>query len=209
MPNRSEMVIDAVLRKFNMGGSGWQFYYEIRMAYTKPKRSYHTLNGHIEACLKDFRQVEKCAQNPLVVTMALVTHDAIMDFQRQDNEERSADFAKKILMRMGTPESFQEEVANLILATKHNVVPETEDAKLMTDIDLSIFGKSRWQFSHYERGIRKEYAFVPDDIFRQERAKILRSFLDRPSIYLTDYFQKKYEAQARVNLKRSIAQLGR
>jgi predicted metal-dependent HD superfamily phosphohydrolase len=40
-----------------------------------------------------------------------------------------------------------------------------------------------------------------------ERAKILKSFLARPQIYSTQFFRDKYEAQARFNLVRSIAQL--
>jgi len=44
-------------------------------------------------------------------------------------------------------------------------------------------------------------------MFAEARAKILASFLARPAIYSTPFFREKYEAQARVNLAKSIAQL--
>ena len=63
---------------------------------------------------------------------------------------------------------------------------------------------SRIEFDEYEQNIRREYSWVPEDQFRQGRSAILQMFLDRDSIYLTDFFKGKYESQARENLQRSI-----
>lgn len=207
IPSRSEAVIKDVFRKFNKKGSGWDFYREIAKVYAKLKRFYHTFEGHIEMCLKEFWRVKKFAKNPEAVMMALVLHDVIMDFRRSDNEEKSAEFARDILKRMNAPEEFQEEVAELILATKHEAVPVSEDAKMVVDIDLSILAKNRWQFYRYEKNIRKEYAFVPEETFRTKRAEILEKFLERPQIFSLEYFREKYEERARKNLERSIKKL--
>jgi predicted metal-dependent HD superfamily phosphohydrolase len=54
------------------------------------------------------------------------------------------------------------------------------------------------------RSRRKEYAHVPDFFFRRGRAKILNQFLARPAIYSTPYFRKRFEAQARANIERTL-----
>lgn len=77
----------------------------------------------------------------------------------------------------------------------------------MVDLDLMILGSSEAKFDAYEVGIRQEYAWVSEEDFRFHRAKILQSFLDRPSIYYTERFREKYEARARANLERSIKKL--
>jgi len=100
-------------------------------------------------------------------------------------------------------------VYKLILATKHDELQRDHDAKLMVDIDLSILGQPRDVFDQYEVNIRKEYAHVPDEQFRLGRKNILQSFLDRESIFATDFFKEKYESKAIENLTRSIQQLSR
>ena len=75
------------------------------------------------------------------------------------------------------------------------------------DVDLWILGADSPRFDEYERQIRQEYAWVPEQTFRQRRAAILREFLARPAIYSTSLFSQRYEAQARANLRRSLDQL--
>lgn len=207
IPSRSELVIEDVFQKFNPTGEWWEFYREIGKKYATPERFYHTFSGHIESCLAEFRWHWKDAQDPLAVAMALVLHDAVMDFQRSDNEEKSAEYARDILARMNAPQEFIDTVVKLILATKHDATPGSEDAKLVVDIDLSILGKNRWLFNRYDRQIRKEYAFVPEEIFKTKRAEILQKFLDRPTIFFTERFRKKYELRARQNLEQLIKKL--
>lgn len=207
IPSRSELVIEDVFKKFNRKGSWWEFYREIGKKYAIPERFYHTFGGHIENCLAEFRWMGKNARDPLAVSMALILHDAVMDFQRSDNEEQSAAYARDLLTRMNAPRNFIDTVVELILATKHDAIPHSEDAKLVADIDLSILGKNRWLFNRYDRQIRKEYAFVPEEIFKEKRAEILQKFLDRPAIFSTAHFRKKYELRARQNLEQLIKKL--
>jgi predicted metal-dependent HD superfamily phosphohydrolase len=86
-------------------------------------------------------------------------------------------------------------------------MPDGQDAKLLVDIDLSILGASEEIFNEYEKGIRFEYKRVPGFLYKRKRAMLLRSFLTRAHIYLTEAFRRRYEQQARQNLARSIEQL--
>jgi predicted metal-dependent HD superfamily phosphohydrolase len=70
-----------------------------------------------------------------------------------------------------------------------------------------VLGKPEKEFDAYEVGIRKEYDWVPLADFCTGRSKILQSFINRPSIYLTEIFRDKYESAARKNLERSIKRL--
>jgi predicted metal-dependent HD superfamily phosphohydrolase len=166
---------------------------ELRARYAEPQRHYHTL-AHIEHCLEEFDPRQ--AADPEAVELALWFHDAVYDPRRPDNEEKSAAWLLEVL-----PEA--RRAAALILVTKHHRA-STPDEALLVDVDLAILGQPEPRFDLYERQIRAEYAWVPEDVFRRKRGEILRGFLGRPSIYQTDTFRAKYEAQARRNLERSL-----
>ncbi len=69
---------------------------------------------------------------------------------------------------------------------------------------MSVFGKSEEVYDLYEKNVRKEFEWVSDDTFESARKKILKSFLNRDSIYYTGYFQERYEERAKKNLLRMI-----
>jgi predicted metal-dependent HD superfamily phosphohydrolase len=96
----------------------------------------------------------------------------------------------------------------VVLATKHDAVPAGRDAKLLVDVDLSILGAAEPRFAEYERQVRQEYGWVPEEAFRQSRAGVLVAFLNRASIYSTTWFTARLEEQARKNLSRSLQELG-
>ena len=178
-------------------------YAELRRRYSEPHRAYHTLD-HIRECLEEFDAAWGLARDPVAVLAAIWYHDAIYDTQATDNEERSAKLAREAAAAAGRPEEFQDRVEALILASRHRGSPAPGDAQLFVDIDLSILGQRRERFDRYEEQIRYEYAWVPGPIFRSKRRAILQSFLDRPLLYSTPFFQNRYEARARENLKRSL-----
>jgi predicted metal-dependent HD superfamily phosphohydrolase len=175
-------------------------------AYQQPERPYHNLD-HIRACLDEFDDVRQSCRDRDAIEAAIWFHDAIYDPLRGDNEQKSAEFARRLLARCGVSSAFCDRVEELILVTRHDRVPADPDAQLLADIDLSILGKP-WQiFDDYERAIRGEYAYVIDADFRAGRAKVLQRFLDRERIYSTEVFHARYEAAARENLQRSVARL--
>ena len=95
----------------------------------------------------------------------------------------------------------------MILASVHRTAPDEPDTRLFADIDLAILGRPEAIFDEYERQVRQEYAWVPEALFRAGRSAILRSFLERPSLYGTDFFRGKYQNVARANLERSLLRL--
>jgi predicted metal-dependent HD superfamily phosphohydrolase len=178
----------------------------LESAYTGPGRHYHNLI-HIHECLVHAEDVMLLLDDRRAVENAIFFHDAVYDPTRSDNEEQSAALAERYLWEMDRPAAFIARVRELILDTRHKVEPVTNDGRYLVDIDLAILGAPPERFDEYERAIRQEYAHVPDDAFRAGRANILRTFLSRPSIYLTEHFRAKYEGPARANLERSIARV--
>ena len=180
---------------------------EIRALHETSPRFYHTFIGHVAACIRELDHIISYTDDIDEIELALFFHDAVMDFTRADNEEQSAGLAYAFCQRIGLTETFALEVKRLILATKHNAVPETMAEKIVVDIDLSILGQIEEIFDVYETNIRREYAFVPEEVFREKRAEILEKFLARPTLYSTSYFKTRYEQPARKNLARSITTL--
>lgn len=183
-------------------------YKKLVALYSEQHRVYHNLT-HIAHCLDEYRQARQSAEHQNEVEMALWFHDAIYNTRSHDNEEKSAELSRQELKIMGAEDSFGDRVHDLILVTKHIETPVGIDAEILADVDLSILGKSPIEFNYYEDGIRQEYFWVPDEQFRSGRVGVLKRFLDRPSIYLTDFFRQKYEEQARKNLEISVARLRR
>ena len=93
------------------------------------------------------------------------------------------------------------------MATAHKGRPVDDDARLVVDIDLSILGQDEQVYDLFERAVREEYKWVPWFLYRRKRIEILRSFLDRESIYGTERFRQRYESTARSNLERAIRAL--
>jgi predicted metal-dependent HD superfamily phosphohydrolase len=91
------------------------------------------------------------------------------------------------------------------MATRHQAVPESADAKVLVDVDLWILGAPQPRFDEYEAQVREEYGWVPALVYRKKRREVLGSFAARPAIYHTAPFVQRYEAQARANLARSLA----
>src|SRR3989338_8344182 len=183
-------------------GDPEEFYKDIVERYSESHRFYHTLD-HIAHCLKEFEEIRQLCDDSLAVEMALWFHDIFYDvWPTGNNEKMSAEYAMKQGKKMGLKEHFLQRVSDYILYTTHKKeCIHNRDAQFVVDIDLSILGKPFKEFDEYEAKIKEEYRwFVLTGVFNKKRAEILRKFLDRSSIYQTDYFRAKYETQARRNL---------
>lgn len=62
-------------------------------------------------------------------------------------------------------------------------------------------------YREFENNVRQEYSWVPEAVFRAKRAEILESFLARPRIYHSAFFNERHEAAARLNLSAAISTL--
>jgi predicted metal-dependent HD superfamily phosphohydrolase len=179
---------------------------ELLSRYSEPHRFYHTLQ-HLRECFSALEPASHLAQRLSEVQLALWFHDAIYDTRAQDNEEQSGRWAEQSLVAAGASSDTAAQVRELVLATKHDAVPEGKDAQLLVDVDLSILGASEVRFAEYERQVRQEYGWVAEDAFRRARAHVLTSLLSRTSIYSTAWFVARLEDQARKNLSRSLKEL--
>lgn len=199
----------AVWRELGASRADEELYARLVESYSEPHRRYHTLQ-HLQECFAHLDLARSIAQHASEVELALWFHDAIYDTSRRDNEERSAEWARKSALSAGlSPERAEraERIAGLVLATKHDAVPLGSDAGLLVDIDLAILGSETARFEEYEAQIREEYAWVPESVYRQARRQILEGFLNREWIYSTAFFRAEHEARARENLSHSIARL--
>lgn len=181
-------------------------------AYGQVGRAYHD-GVHIAECLSLLDQYRHLAARADEVEAALWFHDVVYDPRGNDNESRSAGWAQAVLSSIEASAEVVERIATMIFATCHLSKPIeiaqdlAGDVDLLLDIDLSVLGSDTEAYARYEHGIRQEYAWVPDQTFRERRAGILESFLHRSAIYRLSAFRERFEGAARVNLARSIDSL--
>ena len=171
--------------------------------YSEPQRKYHTLR-HLAECLSHLDEVQHLAARPAEIELALWFHDAIYDVRRQDNEERSAEWARASAEDASLPAKVCDRVHDLVLVTRHNAAPKSADEEILVDIDLSILGAPSQRFDEYETDIREEYNWVPRLVFDFRRRSILNEFRRRDPVFRTAHFAKRFERQARENLERSL-----
>jgi predicted metal-dependent HD superfamily phosphohydrolase len=174
---------------------------EVVARYREKHRHYHTLQ-HLDECLRLLDDVAPLALHAPEIELALWFHDAVYDSHQQNNEELSAIWARSTATAAALPSECCDRIYDLVLVTASHSLPRTRDEALLIDIDLSILGASPARFAEYEQGIRDEYRWVPNLIFAAKRRSILDRFLQRETIFRTQYFIERYERQARVNLGR-------
>lgn len=175
-------------------------------AYSEPQRHYHG-GAHILACLAHLDRWKALCAQPALAELALWTHDLIYDTRRQDNEAASAALTAGWLRQAGL-EQHAVPVSEMVLATTHQA-PATGDAALVVDIDLSILATPPAVYDAYCAAIREEFAWVPETLFRQGRARLLANLLQMPRLYQREELAAFWEEPARSNLERELAQLAR
>ncbi len=175
--------------------------------YGEDGRFYHNL-AHIRQTLRIAHDIREEAAHFTAVQLAIWFHDIVYDPQQQDNEEKSAMAAGQALFALDLPEVLVGEVVRLILLTKTHVVMEQDaNGRVIVDADLSSLGVPTEAYTAYSQAIRREYAFVPDEAYKNGRIQILQHFLQRPTIYYTEPMRLIFEAQARENISNELATL--
>lgn len=177
-------------------------------AYGEPHRHYHTLD-HVAALLVLLDRHADAGSDRDALILAILFHDAIYDPSRQDNEAASAVFAAGHLTKLGFSEDRVGKVVRCILATCHGqkAAPDDADVALLLDLDLSILAAPTDLYRSYAQAIRREYAHVPDALYRAGRARVLEGFLARDHIYLTERLRALWEEPARANLAAELTGL--
>ncbi len=194
-------------KKIGAKGDYGHYFYQLKDLYNAPGRFFHNFE-HIAKCIEELDLARRLLSGSNKAEAALWFHDVVYNTRMTDNEERSAEFACRMLGEIGLPESFRREVADIILFTKHIKIPEKIDACVAVDIDLIVgLSGSFEEFAQNRDNIRKEYLWVPEEKFIKGSLNIFRRFLERQNIFSVPFFREKYEEQARLNLKREIIRL--
>ncbi len=194
MPDYDACIVEAELRA--------------RAAYAEPGRHYHS-ERHLDDCLAKLDGVADLSERERrLLHWAILWHDAVYDPERNDNEQRSAELARRELAACRVADDDAAEVSRLILLTKGHQV-EADDAlgALLVSIDLSILGSQPDEYEAYAQAVREEYRHVPDGAWRIGRAAVLQSLLSAEPLYPDPRFRERLEAQARRNLAMELKSL--
>ncbi|WP_328905094.1 hypothetical protein OG230_20070 [Streptomyces sp. NBC_00234] len=168
--------------------------------WAEPQRRYHT-TAHLAAVLDRVDTLADHAAAPDVVRLAVWFHDAVYRPDRSENEERSAVLAERALPEAGVPAGVTAEVARLVrLTVTHDPADGDTDGEVLCDADLAILASAPKEYAEYAAQVREEYAFVPDEAFREGRAAVLRQLLGLPRLFRTPYGIAEWEPRARQNL---------
>jgi predicted metal-dependent HD superfamily phosphohydrolase len=198
--------------------------------HREPHRHYHTVL-HVAAVLGHVERLvaEHEAAGPVTATVtgiitgidvdavvaAALFHDVVYDPRSTTNEARSADEAAAACRTLGWSDERVELVRSLVLATAGHE-PDSGPAAsaaavaaraVLLDADLAVLGSDPADYATYVRQVRHEFAHVDDATWRLGRARVLRSFLDRPAIYATARVVGEREARARANLLAELSSL--
>lgn len=184
---------------------------ELRSMHEGEDRGYHAWSHPLDM-IQTMQPIRHLLHDKLAFLAAIVTHDAIYDPRRPDNEEQSALYAERRLTGVIPDVSLGRALRMIRATASHRPQEALSDVDLsdtlhFLDLDLSILGADRARFDAYEAGVRHEYRHVEWAAFASRRADLLERFLQRPVIYATDWGRSSFEAAARRNLRRSIAQL--
>jgi predicted metal-dependent HD superfamily phosphohydrolase len=188
-----------------------RFLVELGEAYALPPRHYHALD-HVVNMAEQFELVRRQVgwREPFPVYHAVLTHDAVYEPGKSDNESRSAELACSWADAYWPEAGWGPRAAFLVQSTAaHHALPTGEDEDLdhFLDCDLAILGAESATYDAYAAGIRAEYVPVAGDAFDAGRASFLRSLLERPNIFRSDFFRRRLDAAARDNLRRELSAL--
>ncbi|MFC6153125.1 hypothetical protein [Nocardioides yefusunii] len=175
-------------------------------AWSQAQRGYHDLQ-HLAEVLDRLDDLHPhTGHDARVTALAAWFHDAVYDAAR-DPEGRSADWARTALTGLVTDVEV-EEVARLVLLTReHSPAPEDVDGIALCDADLAILAAAPERYEAYVAGVRQEYASVPDELFAQGRAEVLRHFLGREHVFASAAARSAWEADARRNATDELRRL--
>lgn len=174
---------------------------ELVAAYTTG-RGYHDLQ-HLAEVLDRLHELGRGQDTEVV--LAAWFHDAVYD-GGTDLEERSALLA--VARLADEPGVDVDEVARLVrLTADHRPAGDDDRGQALTDADLAILAAPPARYDEYRRTVRTEYAHVPEREFRAGRRAVLADLAAREHLFTTTHGRAHWDAPARVNLAREIAEL--
>ena len=188
-------------------------------AYGSPERAYHDLR-HLTEVLERVDELAAAASDPDLVRLAAWFHDAVYDpspdhaarsaasDSAAGNEELSAQLAERALLALRVDPEAAEEVARLVrLTAEHDPDPFDANGCVLCDADLAVLARDPAGYADYVTAVRREYAHVPDELFRRGRAAILRGLLAQPVLFRTPLAHDRWAPTARANVTAELRDL--
>lgn len=197
-------------RHVGQGGEAARAFESLIARHLEPGRHYHDLK-HVQWVVRHVLALgERTEVDDLdAVVAAAFFHDAVYEFDRSDNEVRSADLAANVLRTLAWEPERCDRVAAMIIATEHHAdtqVPDTGTAVLLA-ADLAVLAAEPAAYADAVRKIRREYAHLAEPEWRAGRGAVIDSFLGRTAIYPPELDLDAWERRARANLTAEAAAL--
>jgi len=186
-----------------LGLSG-ALYERLATAYSEPNRYYHTL-AHVVEMLDCLDESGHLARDRDMLELAVWFHDAVYDSTAPHggNEAASAD----LLTELYTGPAAAPAQA-IIRHSAHHGLSDDADTRLFCDLDLYRLAGSYETFLQHGEDVRREYAWINDADWTAGRARFMARLQERRTIYQTDFWRDRLEAQARSNITRLLAESG-
>jgi predicted metal-dependent HD superfamily phosphohydrolase len=177
--------------------------------YRERHRRYHTPE-HVAWVIQHVEELdrEESTADLNAVVAAAFYHDAIYEPRYPANERASARLAERDLNQLGWADGRIDSVVTMIEATRDHLDPPDIDSSVLFDADLATLGSDPADYEAYAKAVRAEYRHLDDDEWRLGRAQVLRSFLERETIFATHSGRLRWEQAARMNLEAELVSLG-
>ena len=170
---------------------------DLRHRHSEPHRYYHGV-AHITDLLDRIRTLPFA--QPDEAAAAAFLHDAIHHVGASDNEARSAELAREVLIELDEP-NLAERVAAICMATATHAATGDNDTDLFLDADMAVLGDPPSRYARYRAAVMREYlTAVPRDLYLIGRiTRFIEPTLAGGPIFHTSALAGR-EAQARANL---------
>ncbi|HIH14932.1 MAG TPA: hypothetical protein HA360_05425 [Nanoarchaeota archaeon] len=163
-----------------------------------PDLPYHNFGHAVDVYLASMRLAKLSSLSPeqtLIVGSAGLLHDAILIPTAKDNEERTAEFARRYLPGIGYSTRQIEQIASLILATKIPTAPKNILQEILCDADLDNLGRD--DFLIKNEAVRKELGIPEGEGWYTSSLQFLKNhtYYSTAAVKLRDEGKKKNMAK--------------
>jgi predicted metal-dependent HD superfamily phosphohydrolase len=179
--------------------------------YGAPTRGYHG-TAHVLSVLRDIADLAPYvglnAWDHACVEAAACAHDVVYEAVPDQDERRSAAWARTALLAAGVGPLAADRVHGLVLATSSHEAPDGDDAAaVLLDADLAILGSPPTRYAAYVAAVRAEYHQLDDAQWASGRTAVLRSLVQRRILFHTARGRGRWELPARANMAVELAGL--
>lgn len=172
-------------------------------------REYHNLR-HVSSMV-DYLRLNIDEIKPVCpeeIMLASFFHDIVYIPGRDDNEEKSSDFAHLAMQAMGLGKTISARIVKMIrYGSGQSFDSEwNADLHIFHDLDFMILGSEKSTYDFYAEDIKKEYtriSRISEKDFHDGRRRWLSDMLKK-RIFFHDHFLVKFEDKAKENISREL-----